>query len=377
MTESIRKFGYELEYASRATEMVNLLHRQGLMQTNVLHDYHCTCAACSFQQQPPMQENHFCDSHCSNYGCWNDPLHHCERSSCPRTAFLRTYQGDDITQPADLRAQRDSTANGEFITRPITDWGDFHRITDALTAAATEVGATVNSRCGLHVHVDTSSDREVDRYGDQIIVPRNQLRARIVPAAYMAFERYFAEIVAPGSSVRKRDMNSTLMEATRQFIGDGLSGGGSDAWMDMGRGAVDDYLAAVIQRDRHVDLNWNRRHMTWEFRVFNATNAPWRIELACRMATAFVEAAPQLRIMVESVVRGSKFWPEGCDSPWGEIIRPAYSALSTSHPTKKPIIPMDEFIDALAEVDPDLRPLIERQANYMRTRYATQIEVAV
>lgn len=340
MTAAVRKFGFELEVASGADQMVRTLHGQGLMRTDHLHDYHCRCPACAIV--PCEDFDHM------------SPI----TGRAPRV------------QPADLRAQRDSTANGEFISKPIEDWDDFTRIVEALTAAASAAGAETNARCGLHVHVDTNvpDNSEPD--------PRLR-RHRIVPAAYLAFERYFTELVAPGASIRKREMNSTLMQATRQHVSDHWGGTENLNWMDMGRGAVDDLLMQAITRDRHVDLNWSRNNGTWEFRCFNATNAPWRIELACRLAVAFVEAAPDLRARVEGVVRGSKYWPPGCDSPWGEIVRPAFSQLPVPHPTKKPIVPMCDFIDSLCEVDPELRPLIERQANYMRTRFATQIEVAV
>lgn len=345
---AVRKFGFELEVASGADAMVRTLYADGVMRTDHLHDYHCRCVHCLFQ---PAEDFEHLDA---------------------RGRPLRTTV-------ADLRAQRDSTANGEFISRPIDDWDDFDSIVGALTQAASAAGAETNTRCGLHVHVDTFSDLQegmVDRNGFPTDNGR-AMRRRIVPAPYLAFERYFSEIVAPGASVRKREMNQTLMQAARMYVSNQWGARNSENWMDMGRGAVDDLLLQVIGADRHVDLNWSRNHSTWEFRCFNATNAPWRIELACRIATAFVEAAPQLRDQVESVVRGSKSWPVGCDSPWGEIIRPAYSELPAPHPTKRPIVPMDEFIETLCGVDPDLRPLIERQANYMLTRYATQIEVAV
>jgi hypothetical protein len=330
---SARRFGYELEYASGVRNIIPILRAEGFMRTSEPHDYHCTCGDCQFD------------------------------------GTAETFDSDEdryvLTGPADLRCQRDSTADGEFITRILDDWNDMRRMTVALTAAASEVGATTSARCGLHVHVDT---------GLTYLNEGRNNRQRIVPAAYLAFERYFTEIVAPGSSVRKRDMNSTLMEATRSYVSDAY--GNATTWMDMGRGQVDDLLMQAITRDRHVDLNWSRRHNTWEFRVFNATNAAWRIELACRMAVAFVEAAPQLREEIETQVRGSKYWPEGCDSPWGEIIRPAFSALPAPHPTKKPVVPMERFIDILCDVDPDLRPLIDRQANFMRTRFAKMVESA-
>jgi hypothetical protein len=326
-----RTFGFELEYASHTSDMVDLLYALGVTHANELHSYHCDCEYCSFT---------------GSHDRW-DP-------------DSREY----ITVgPADLRAQRDSTVDGEFISRVLDDWDDLRSIVGHLTAAATTVAATTTSRCGLHVHVAARMPSDDDN-----------ARLTTVPATYLAFERYFTEIVAPGASERKRDMNSTLMQAFRQYVSD--SWGGGPQWMDLSRSTVDDLLRAVIARDRHVDLNWSRRHSTWEFRVFNATNSPWRIELACRMAVAFIQATPDLRDAVESVVRGSQFWPKGCDSVWGEIARPAYSELPTTHPTKKPVVPMADFVNILCEHDPALRPLIDRQANYMRTRYARQVEVA-
>lgn len=338
----VRKFGFELEYASGTTGMFSELHANGLMPMDYAHDYHCRCTQCAFV--PMRGEDRYDDDG-------------------------RRLRSTAMSKVADLRAQRDSTAETEFITRPISDWDDLQRIVQALTTAATRSGAAVTQRCGLHVHVDTaeSDGNEVD--------PR-KYRSLIVPAAYLAYERYFTEVIAPGGSVRKRDMNTTLMQAARQWVSD-MWGSGYERWTEMGRGAVDEMLRGAIERDRHVDLNWSRTHSTWEFRAMNATNAPWRIELACRMAVAFVEAAPELRAEVERAVRGSKYWPAEADSPWSEIIRPAFSQLPAPHPTKRPVVPMERFIDILCEFDPDLRPLIERQASYMRTRYAVQVTHAV
>lgn len=338
MPATLRKFGFELEYASGAEDMVRRLYDpslNGLLGCDHLHDYHCRCEYCQF----------------------TDFVHY-------------GRDGNNTTHPPmPLRAQRDSTANGEFITRPITNWDDFNEIATGLTEAARDANATVNNRCGLHVHVDTLNADTRN--------PSRLQRHRIVPAAYLAYERYFTEIVAPGASIRKREMNMTLMEAFRQYVSNNWGGRGMNTdWMDMGRGQLDEILLQVIATDRHVDLNWSRNNGTWEFRCFNATNSPWRIELACRLACAFVEAAPELRTEVETTVKGGSFWPEGCDSPWGEIARPAFSELPTSHPTKRPTVPMARFIDILCDADPDLRPLIERQAAYMRARYAAEVEVA-
>jgi len=275
MPATLRKFGFELEYASGAEDMVRRLYDpslNGLLGCDHLHDYHCRCEYCQF----------------------TDFVHY-------------GRDGNNTThRPMPLRAQRDSTANGEFITRPITDWDDFNEIATGLTEAARDANATVNNRCGLHVHVDTLNADTRN--------PSRLQRHRIVPAAYLAYERYFTEIVAPGASIRKREMNMTLMEAFRQYVSNNWGGRGMNTdWMDMGRGQLDEILLQVIATDRHVDLNWSRNNGTWEFRCFNATNSPWRIELACRLACAFVEAAPELRTEVETTVKGGS-------SPLGQML---------------------------------------------------------
>lgn len=322
-----RTFGFELEYASGALEALQLVKAAGLTRSDHFHSYHCDCNDCAVMDYEGEKYNEARDR----------------------------YEAVAIQAP-DLHAQRDSTADGEFISRILNDWGDLRRISAGLTDAAATVGATTSARCGLHVHVD-STDREMD-----------------VAIAYLAFERYFTEIIAPGRASQKRDMNTTLMQSYREYlVNRGLeSRPGVDPWKDVSREGLRTTLRAAIQADRHVDLNWSR-YRTWEFRVFNATNAAWRIELACRISVAFVEAAPELVTSVEGVLRGSPNWPVGCDSPWGEIARPGWSQLPAPHATKRPIVPMDDFLAILCEVDPDLRPLVERQRSYMRTRYAKMI----
>jgi len=314
---SARTFGFELEYASGANATLRDLYGQGVVKMDHFHRYHCDCVQ-----------------------CWVQDRH-----------------GEGHPVP-DLHAQTDSSADGEFISRILNDWDDLQRITKQLTEAATSAGATTGPRCGLHVHVGLSGgDREAHR---------------LVASTYLAYERYFSEIVAPGRSQQKRDMNTTLMQAMRSYVVDGYAGGRTEYWKSLGRVTVGDVLAEAIGRDRHVDLNFSR-YGTLEFRVFNATNSAWRIELAARMSVAFVEATPVLAALVEASLRGSTAWPVGCDSPWGEIIRPAWSTLTAPHPTKRPTVTMDSFVDALAEVDPAVRPLIERQRSYMRARYAKQV----
>lgn len=317
-TPSARTFGFELEYASGATKVAAHLYGSGLSKSDYLHGYHCSCDQCAVVERHGVK-------------------------------------------PPDIHCQTDSTADGEFITRVLSDWDDFRLIAEGLSEAGTAVGATTGPRCGLHVHVGQRTDGVADEHNS------------VVPQAYLAYERYFTEIIAPGRSQQKRDMNTTLMQAFRNYVVDGYAGVRPDSWLDIGRPALYAHLLGVIQRDRHVDLNFNTRLGTWEFRVFNATNSAWRMELAARMAVAFVQAAPALGRLVEASVKGSTAWPDGCDSPWGEIARPAWSLLPAPHPTKRPVVSMAAFIDCLSTVDPALRPLIERQRSYMRARYAKMV----
>lgn len=326
---SARTFGFELEYASNSLATLDHLRGLGLATCDTLHRYHCDCEHCAVipgEQYRPRADRYV-----------------------------------TVTKPPDLHAQTDSTADGEFITRVLSDWGDFQRIAEGLTASATLAGATTSARCGLHVHVGTQ-DMDMDTY-----------RLRRVAIAYLAFERFFTEIIAPGRAQQKRDMNTTLMQSLRQYVVDGYSSGEPEFWKSISRTSLCDLLMTVIGRDRHVDLNFSQRARTWEFRVFNATNATWRIELAARMSVAFVAASEQLVALVESTLRGDPGWPVGCDSPWGEIARPAWSTLPAPHPTKRPIVPMDQFVAVLCGVDPALEPLIARQRSYMRARYAKMI----
>lgn len=327
---SATTFGFELEYASQSRRMLPILREQGLLRNDDLHRYHCDCQDCMVLSGE---------------------------------VYVTARDRYEVKKAPDLHAQTDSTADGEFITRVLDDWDDLRTIVEGLTRAASQVEATTGPRCGLHVHVAAPP------VVNGVDVP--------VALAYLAYERYFTEIIAPGRSQQKRDMNTTLMQAFRSYVVDNYyhppGEPSGEAWKSLSRNDVRASLDNVIGRDRHVDLNRNSRYNTWEFRVFNATNAAWRIELATRLAVAFVAATPTLCEMVEMSVRGSSTWPVGCDSPWGEIARPAWSALPSPHPTKRPVVPMDAFVDALCVVDPDLRPLIERQRSYMRARYARMV----
>ena len=237
------------------------------------------------------------------------------------------------------KAQTDSTVDGEIISHIFTDWDDAEAAVEALCATARDVGATSSASTGVHVHVA--------KHGT---IPQE------VALAYFLTERFFTEIVAPGSSRAKREMNTTLLQATRSYIAqwgsiDEYRRGNGPAWF---------VLTSAIEQDRHVDLNISTTLPTFEFRTFNGTLAGWRMMLAARMSVALVETARQ--IISLSL--------EATDMSLDEILT---VGLTSTFPTKRPLITLQQFVDVLCGHDPAIRPLIDRQTAYMRFRYRREV----
>lgn len=297
--------GFEFEVWSRAEDVRERLYEQGLTACDELHGYHCDCDDCRVLP-------------------WTD-------------------EGE--YRPYDLHAQTDSSCGGEFISRVLDSFEDTARIAAALTAAVRGGRAEINSHCGLHVHVDAYQRSSV-----------GQRRARSdrfvakVPLAYLAVERYLCELIAPGSASGKREMNLTLLQRLRWWIGGDM--------LTMREMCEDDderrveLLRNSIAADRHTDLNYSSRNGTWEFRVFNSTAHAWRIELAVRLSVAMVEHADELATTLK--LDGNEW----------------YSILSGSrHSTMRPRITFGEFVEIVAREDPALDKLIRRQSLYMRAKY--------
>ena len=302
-----RTFGIEIEYASNAENVIAHLCDAGWANDNNLHRYHCECEGCDAYEG----------------GVW--------------------------------RGQHDSTVNGELISR-IQDtylMGETLEAIRQLCDAALQVDATTSTSTGMHVHVSREG-LSADETNE-------------VALAYFLTERYFSEIVAPGASRSKREMNVTLTQAARSYVAQWRTWeqfiAGAE---DVGRVRVGQILRAAIEQDRHVDLALSRRLPTWEFRVFNSTLAAWRIELAVRMATSFVDAAHDIVSHVETAI---------FDDPRGMLGQLGMAMNSTDRniTTKRPPITMGDFVDILAEHDPEVRPLIERQRDFMFRRYGKDV----
>lgn len=288
------RFGVEAEYASGAERVVSRLTEQGWANSDELHRYHCDCDDCDF--------------------------------------------GSEST----WRAQRDSTVDGELISSIFDDWRHATDAFEALSTAAREVGATTSSQTGVHVHVSHVDGRS----------------CKFTPAAYFLTERYIMELIAPGATAKKREMNRTMLTALRyrasewstadDFIG---------RYLPTNAGFYQMFRDACSS-DRHMDLNYSTSHDTFEFRAYNGTLAEWRMELYARLSVAMVACADQ--IVTESLVT--------TDKCFNDLLM---IGLRSGFQTKRPLIPLHRFVGIVGRFDPVLAGLLRRQTQYMRRRYAT------
>lgn len=310
--------GFEFEVASGADEVINELYERGeeVMRTEELHSYHCGCSDCAV---------------------W------------PRTGYDGNDQPYAIPPPM-FHAQRDSSCGGEFITKVLDDFEDTRWASQVLMDALRAANASVNNNCGLHVHVSAAGLSKVGgeyRWGS----------SGNVPLAYLLVERYIAELIAPGATRNKRDMNRTLLQALRDYLGSDRAWAEncSESWA-----SVNSTLQSAIDADRHVDLNISGNNNTYEFRVFNATTHAWRINLACRLSVAFVERHQDIIAACTENMESSDLVTIIMGRRW---------------PTMRPRISMGRFIDILSQDDEELRRLMLRQCLFVRQQYRPEFDL--
>lgn len=233
-------FGFESEFARNAEPLAVELHRRGMTGDSLLHGWHCDCDYCSGGYEYP------------------------------------------------LSVQRDSTVDGEVISRPFTDWEEARAVMVTLQQAAVEVDAEPGENAGLHVHVQRPH--------------RVNFRAEAF-LAYLAWEPALTTL-AQGRFPYLRAMNRMV----RADIGSYLYNAGDNVTRDAGP-TIDRLVQALkddpgdmdaremarrlygwhYENDRHSHLNLKTRFQTWEFRIWNSTRSAWRIELACRLAQAWTQ----------------------------------------------------------------------------------------
>ena len=152
-------------------------------------------------------------------------------------------------------AQEDCTVSAEFVSKVLTFGSDRHKqAIKAITTAAVKANADLSHASGMHCHVDRS---DMDNAAD---VRLCRLFAR--------YSRTLAHLAAMArDSVRTYNGGRPNSDPDRYGInryGERAYGVGS--WL-------------------------SNHENTWEFRLWNATKAPWRIHLATGMSVAMVEAA--------------------------------------------------------------------------------------
>lgn len=242
--------------------------------------------------------------------------YHCDCSHC-----------HDWQNP--LRAQRDSTCGGELISGVFTAFtGDFRWLLDCLRDAL-PLGS-VDQNCGLHVHV---------RVNDQMPSAMRAIRT------YASVEEHIVSFLAPGRFRMKRAMNRTLTEGAMFY----LQGRRYDEDPPSPLRQAQGVLSSAIQMDRHIDLNFdNERTQTAEYRVWNSTLQPWRIELACRLSVFLAQKAL------------GRSWDMGI------ALNDAVSARS---PLMRSPYSWEEFVAQVADTDSRCAQLMNKQHAYaLRTQ---------
>jgi len=224
-----RQFGFECEVVGGTGEVLRHLHDAGLWGSDHLHDYHCDCNDC-------------------------DPWH--------------GYP---------IHAQEDCTVDGEFISK-VLRYGsrEADTVITGLTTALRKARARVGTAGGFHVHV---SKEGVD-----------SAAALRLWRLYMRYQDTLAEL-ASAQFAGVRDYNRPVAMAD-------LIGGSS--WSEReGRYVTNPATERTFWRDDSVIVRqpsykgtWLcEREQTYEFRLWNATLAEWRMRLAIGVSVAMVDAA--------------------------------------------------------------------------------------
>ncbi len=199
-------FGIEPEFQTNAGMVNARLHMNGYASHEEMHAYHCRCSGCDAMRETPA---------------WT--------------------------------CQRDSSVNGEFISRVFYGLSDGGEALEALEEAAVACDAEPALNAGCHVHVE-----------------RPLFRAEAF-RLFVALEPTL-EIISAGAFGRQRNANYSLRA---EYIGDGVIArfwNNLDTW--------DELLTEHRDADRHSNLNVNTSTgATWEYRLWNSTRVAWRMRL--------------------------------------------------------------------------------------------------
>lgn len=232
-------FGYEYEVAGFGLSVLDELVGLGVVSSEYLHDYHCSCQDCRHD----------------NYG--------------PRAEWLFT-------------AQQDCTVSAEFPSKVLT-WGTDQAETAFLSMerAAVRAGAELDGDSGMHVHVGKPEKERVlrDDEGDGDALNFTTRQATTWRLARI-FARYQGELadIAAGGRENVRSYNTRMSVNSHDFWTRDLNGAPGP-----GGARVKDFQGTW--------LNLRQASPTYEFRLWNAAKAAWRQRLCVAFSVAMVEAA--------------------------------------------------------------------------------------
>ena len=190
-----------------------------------------------------------------------DPHLHHYHCSCPTCATDSRFL---------LHAQDDCTVEGEIVSRILEHGSDeADRAISGLSSALLKARAATSTAGGFHVHVD-----------------RRDLDGLDVQRVWRLFLRYQDDL-ADLASTRFDDVRSYNYRCSERDIyavpwRNGL-------WSD-----TDEALLTGTVVDMHGSRGqwlWGTPYGTFEFRLWNATVAEWRMRLATGMSVAIVDAA--------------------------------------------------------------------------------------
>ena len=245
-----RTWGFEAEWQTNAGALAGDLYRHGLTECSDLHYYHCGCEAC----HPYIERSFYAQ---------ND-------SSCSGEIISRVHTFDPSAMTTAEAALYDN--------EPARNTALF----DDLSAAAYRVDAEPGQRAGFHVHVGTSDLTSRDK--------ANTL------AAVARWERVLG-VIAAGREQGIRSYNEALAS---QILGMATLPDGVDALDRVDKvltlrdttSPVRERMLSRMERGgftRASYVNGSTGHGTWEFRLWNSTRAPWRMEMYVRTSIALCD----------------------------------------------------------------------------------------
>ncbi len=251
-------FGVEMEFQDDIEPLTTILCDDGILPSPRKHEYHCGCEHCAFD-----------------------------------TGY-------------DLKAQRDGSCGGELITRPFaySEWNVFKQLTDHIQLRSIQTKVRVGLEAGVHVHV--TPPRLRDGKG----------------AAFAAFYLWQQELLklAQGRERHVREFNGLVGPQPADTNIDPPYGRPLfSLWMNQEAVTIESLAAnlrtnSTLRRslydyhneyaDRHSTLNTRTGHGTWEYRLWNSSQAAWRIRAYVswsvaladgNVATEMLNTEPELR----------------------------------------------------------------------------------